>query len=404
MEQRHINEKKYFETHKPFNELRRDRVGIASLRSFLGTLQYKHIRGEFPGLVQEIRNHVNACRSKLDALGPSRQTFAQQRQFVTRLAARYQRRATDSLSGHYDSALESQHSLKLRMHLQNANQSFGKSIERNGHTIPFNLVNGKIDESFERGIIEDDIYDWIRRQYRESRGAELPGTVNPTLLESLFRQQSAKWEPLAEDHLAAVESIVRNFNQALLASLIPEDALRSKIEARNLIFFNAAHITAVKQLQQILADERGGILQTINHYFADTLAKIREDRVLERLKMVGLEDGEVREIDLGAVMRAAHLSNEDQAVNDIHDILKAYYKVALKRFMDNVILQVVERIYLGSDGPVKAINPEYAGMLSDSELSDIAAESYATSTTRTEIGYKLERLEKALTLAETHLI
>jgi hypothetical protein len=86
------------------------------------------------------------------------------------------------------------------------------------------------------------------------------------------------------------------------------------------------------------------------------------------------------------------------------DILKAYYKIALKRFMDNVILQVVERIYLGSDGPVKAISPEYVGTLSDSELSDIAAESYATSSTRTEIGYKLERLEKALSLAETHPI
>ena len=43
--------------------------------------------------------------------------------------------------------------------------------------------------------------------------------------------------------------------------------------------------------------------------------------------------------DLAAITRAAHLSNEDHAVNDIHDILKAYYKVALKRYMDNVVLQ-----------------------------------------------------------------
>jgi hypothetical protein len=67
---------------------------------------------------------------------------------------------------------------------------------------------------------------------------------------------------------------------------------------------------------------------------------------LKRLKAVGLEDGEYQTINLTAITRAAHLSNEDQAVNDIHDILKAYYKVALKRFMDNVVLQIVERIYL----------------------------------------------------------
>lgn len=91
MEERHINEKK-FET-VPFNQLLKDRVGVPSLKKFLGKLLYNHIRGEFPGLVQEIRNKVNACRSELEALGPSRQTFVEQRQFVTRLAARYHRKS-----------------------------------------------------------------------------------------------------------------------------------------------------------------------------------------------------------------------------------------------------------------------------------------------------------------------
>ncbi|KAL5345014.1 hypothetical protein ACLOAV_009967 [Pseudogymnoascus australis] len=310
MEQRHINEKKFFET-VPFNQLSKDRVGIPSLKEFLGKLLYTHIRGEFPGLVQEIRKLVHGCRGELDALGPSRQTFMEQRHHVER------------------------------------------------------------------------------------------SCLAPSILESLFRQQSARWGPLAEQHVVKVEEIVRNFNQALLESLVPEDVLRAKIEARNLTFYNAAHDAAIVQLRQIIADERSGILQTINHYFADTLAKTREERFLSRLKEVGLEDGQYQTIDLAAITRAAHLSNEDQAVNDIHDILKAYYKVALKRYMDNVVLQVIERIYLGSNGPVRAISPEYVKTLSDTELAGIAAESYATSSTRTEIGYKLQRLDKALNLAES---
>ncbi|KFY29107.1 hypothetical protein V491_00184 [Pseudogymnoascus sp. VKM F-3775] len=391
MEQRHINEKKFFET-GPFNQLSKDRVGIPSLKKFLGKLLYTHIRSEFPGLVHEIRRLV-------------RQTFMEQRQFVTRLVATYQRTAIDSLSGHYDSGIDSEHHLKLRMHIQNANETFGRSIETRGHTRPFNMVDGTIDKSFlvpfEKHSKNKNIDDWILNQYRQSRGTELPGTVNPVVLESLFRQQSARWGPLAEQHIVKVEEIVRNFNQAVLESLIPEDALRAKIEAHNLTFYNAAHDAAIVQLGQIIADERNGILQTINHYFADTLVKAREERVLSRLKKLGLEDGERQTIDLASITRAAHLSNEDQAVNDIHDILKAYYKVALKRYMDNVVLQVVERIYLGSNGPVRAIGPEYVGTLSDTDLADIAAESYATSSTRTEIGHKLERLDKALILAET---
>jgi hypothetical protein len=57
-------------------------------------------------------------------------------------------------------------------------------------------------------------------------------------------------------------------------------------------------------------------------------------------------------------MQSVHLSNEDQAVNDIHDTLKAYYKVAMKRFTDNVVAQITERVLLGLEGSVKALNPE----------------------------------------------
>jgi hypothetical protein len=189
-----------------------------------------------------------------------------------------------------------------------------------------------------------------------------------------------------------------------LEKIIPEESLRAQIEARILSFHSKAHAAAANELDQILRDERGGILQTINHYFSDTLSKTREDRVPVRLKKLGLEDGTLLQVNLKAIAGAAHLSNEDQAVNDIHDILKAYYQVAMKRFMDNVIVQVVERIYLGDDGRVKAISPEYVGSLSETDLSDIAAESYATSSARTDICYRLERLEKALSLAQNQAI
>ena len=164
-EQRHINEKKFFET-VPFNQLSKERVGIPSLKEFLGKLLYTHIRGEFPGLVQEIRKLVHECRDELDALGPSRQTFMEQQQYVTRLVATYQRTAIDSLSGHYDSDVEPEHHLKLRMHIQNANEAFGRSIESCGHTRPFNMVDGTIDKSFgcvpfEKHLKNKNIDDWI---------------------------------------------------------------------------------------------------------------------------------------------------------------------------------------------------------------------------------------------------
>ena len=400
IDQRHFKEKQFFQT-TPWNSLPQDRVGIASLKNFLGKLLYDHIRSEFPVLVQEIRTLVVESRAQLDSMGPSRQTFMEQRQFLTRLAVKYQSRVHDCLVGSYDNAWKSNDPRKLRMHLQMTNDAFSKDMAKRGHTRTFRLVNDEVDKEFVSSYTNsENIYDWIRQVYRESRGSELPGTVNPTVLENMFRQQSKKWNDIATQHIADVERIVTAFNEATFQDIFYEATLREKIETRNNVPFREAAHDAVQVLRSILADERESILQTVNHYFADTLSATRQDRVVHRLKGLGLQNGTEINVDLKAVANKAHLSNEDQAVNDIHDILKAYYKVALKRFTDNIVIQVVERCYLSSTGPIKSISAEYIGGLPDTDLAHLAAENYATSSSRNDVNAKLERLEKALAIAE----
>jgi hypothetical protein len=52
------------------------------------------------------------------------------------------------------------------MHIQNANEAFGRSIELYGHTRPFNMVDGTVDKSFgcvpfEKHLKNKYIDDWI---------------------------------------------------------------------------------------------------------------------------------------------------------------------------------------------------------------------------------------------------
>jgi hypothetical protein len=136
----------------------------------------------------------------------------------------------------------------------------------------------------------------------------------------------------------------------------------------------------------------------VNHYFADTLSAIREERVRARLEAAGIRDGS--RINMSELMESVHLSNEDQAVNDTHDTLKAYYKVALKRFTDNVVVQITERLLLGPEGPVKILSPEMIGDLQENELTVLAGENFATSSTRNELINKFERFQKALDIAK----
>jgi hypothetical protein len=132
---------------------------------------------------------------------------------------------------------------------------------------------------------------------------------------------------------------------------------------------------------------------------ADNLAAARSERVIAGLKRLGFTDGSTYTMDFKDMTSVAHLSNEASAIYDIHDSLKAYYKVALKRFIDNVCQQVIERNFLGPDGPVNIFKPEFVGNLADSDLASITAEDFASSNAREELSYRISRLEKALELS-----
>ncbi|KAM0723517.1 hypothetical protein Q7P37_000504 [Cladosporium fusiforme] len=289
---------------------------------------------------------------------------------------------------------------KLRMHICLENEQFASTLAKTGHARAFRKVDDTTDEHFALDEEDQPIYDWIRQIYRESRGAELPGTVNPVILENVFRQQAKQWRVISESHLSAIDKIVSDFNQKTLETTFVEEDVRQRILVRNQGPSTLARENAKDQLQKLLTDEMCGILQTANHYFADNLTAARRDQVIHRLKKLGFTDDNHKTVNLSQLKTATHLSNEDQAVYDIHDILKAYYKVALKRFTDNVIFQVIERHYFGPTGPVAQITPEYIGELSDADLEDVARETYGTAKSRNDTSARLQRLEEALKIAE----
>jgi hypothetical protein len=398
IEERHKREKHFFATCAPWTELKKDRTGIYALKLFLGGLLYDHIRSEFPEVVKDIEQLAASSQKDLELLGPSRQTTADQRRFLTRLANAYQQDVSNALSGNYDPELDGDSPIKLRMHISRLNDKFSEWMSRSGHAKMFQDVHGRIDKIYARkGGDKGDIMAWIRVLYQESRGAELPGTVNPRVLENMFRQQSSPWKSIATFYIEKVITAIQSFNESVFERMMPDEELRQKVKARLSAREIRACMDANQQLVKILEDERGGILQTVNHYFAENLSAIREERVIARLEDAGFKDGD--SFDMAGVMKRVHLSNEDQAVNDIHDILKAYYKVAMKRFTDNVVVQVAERYLLGREGPVKSLSPDLISDLGDDDLMEIAGENFSTSSTRNELTTKFDRFQRALEIA-----
>lgn len=409
VEGRHRKEREFFSTTAPWTELPKDRVGIHALKKFLGGLLYDHIRSEFPNVLKDIETSLAVTEKDLELLGPSRQTAIDQRRFLNRTANTYQRAVDDALGGNYNPELASDSALKLRMHVRALADEFAKTIAREGHSKVFCTPSGEVDDDYTRGSgdyeepgsdDEEDISTWIRQVYRETRGTELPGTVNPRVLENLFRQQSRPWGEIALTYISRVTRAVKAFNQGILIQIIRDGDVREQLSSHLSRIEDSTHSKAVKEFNQVLNDERSGILQTVNHYYADTLSAIRDERVRARLEKLGFEGNFNHKVNMDQIMRQVHLSNEQQAVNDIHDILKTYYKVALKRFADNVVIQIVERHILGREGPVRALCSDMVNELDDNELLRIAGENFSTSATRNDLVAKCERFHMALEVAK----
>jgi hypothetical protein len=90
------------------------------------------------------------------------------------------------------------------------------------------------------------------------------------------------------------------------------------------------------------------------------------------------------------------MSNVEHTVQEIHDILKAYYKVAQKRFADNVCMQAADYyLVTGPRSPLKLFSPTFVSGLSEEQLVEIAGEDAALTRKRAALSKEIADLEAA---------
>ena len=98
-------------------------------------------------------------------------------------------------------------------------------------------------------------------------------------------------------------------------------------------------------------------------------------------------------VSLDAILPTSTASNTDQTTRDLHDILKSYYKVARKRFVDVVMMQAVDYYLInGPESPLKLFSPSFASALTAEQLEAIAGEDVSTKRKREELKREIENL------------
>lgn len=87
------------------------------------------------------------------------------------------------------------------------------------------------------------------------------------------------------------------------------------------------------------------------------------------------------------------MSNSQHTVLEIHDILHAYYKVARKRFTDNVCMQASYALVTSNDSPLELFSHSWVNGLSDTQLEKLAGDDNSTRRRRQRLRKVIADLE-----------
>ncbi|OBT65552.1 hypothetical protein VE03_05034 [Pseudogymnoascus sp. 23342-1-I1] len=406
---------------KPWSALPRSRVGVNELKKRLTVLLTDMVKKEFPKIKNQLAQDLVLAKKQLAMIGTERATPQQQRVYLEEIASKFKDLSKLALDADYrDEIFHNDKCLKLPTLIVNRYDLFEKEIRTKGHTYKFDNGEGNDEDESEAisvtsknesGTDENekgkgyevepihkplgpvfpeldnvlsqsfnildadkpDILDWIRRQYLESRGYGLPA-IDLRILPVLWQKQSHNWGGITLSFINDVIVYVHDFICRLLSIVCPESKVRNALLSIFMDDLVAKYSSAIKHVEYILKVEHRGTLLTKDESYGTALNEMRSAR---------------------SSNLAMSNSNEDVVIQDHHDVLHAYYKVAMRRFVDTVIAQGMDDYLLtGENSPIKVIKLSFTSLMTDVQINDIAGEDAFTKGERLALEQKIAALEE----------
>ncbi|KAK1996874.1 dynamin family protein [Colletotrichum falcatum] len=424
----------------PWNTLPRDRVGTSSLRERLEELLGEITDRAFPELRSETRQKLAGAEKRLKDLGAPRQTEREQQQYLVGIAGRFQALVRAALDADYSahSAFDSS-ALRLITTVVNTTEQFNTDFDKFSRTYlfesetqaPVEVADAPSPESGDDGSItrldtfdiptpgafpdldsilvtdwsvdppKQGIMEWIAAVHRRSRGLDL-GSLGHGVLPSVFREQSAKWEKMTRQYLSRVILVVHRFVLAALEVVCADAQVLQSVSAAILDDLCAKYQGGIDQATLLVDVERRLKPYTLNHYFNHNRQRSYGSRIMETLRpKARLESSNGWSslvVNLSDVPDAVtDKSNAAHATETIHDTLEAYYKVAYKRFVDNVFSQAVDyKLLAGPESPLRLFSEQWVLCLDPEKLLALAGESRRTRDRRERLKKEIQDLEAAM--------
>ncbi|GLI82220.1 hypothetical protein PoHVEF18_010645 [Penicillium ochrochloron] len=413
-----------FFSREPWRHLGLDlsRVGIENLRVFLQDLLDSHIERELPKVREELRELLKRNSLELASLGMERNTASQIRIYLTQVSANFQSLIQSGIDGDYSGrdakffdAKGEDFINRLRATVHRENEKFANHMREYGQTR--RITSQEKIESSESSISDNEITELTLNEHgqilvtKDAMAAwvkrELPGNYNHSLLAELFHSQSRRWGKIARDHLDAVADLVSSFLQAALEFVINDTKVRQNVHhcVEKSVQDNIQH--AINELNMLLEDEARQPI-TYNHYYTDNIQKARSDQSKRQIQdsihnaiqmewngkfHVSNSADEIEKLVMSLQQRVV-VDMSQQACCEAQNDLTAYYKVAMKTFVDNVCRQVIERHIIANLPSV--FEPVLVSGYESDDLLRMAGESAQVSLRRDEARHLQAILERSI--------
>ncbi|OIW28148.1 hypothetical protein CONLIGDRAFT_600580 [Coniochaeta ligniaria NRRL 30616] len=391
-------------------------LGVRSLKPRLSNVLKDQILRQLPSLLRDVESGIADCERRLGHLGNSRATIGEQRRYLLRVSQQFSDLMRAAVDGVYNdkffgsSKTDAGYKKRLRGVVQNTLTEFAESLREEGHARTILDSEDDVDKSNPNTVSREEFIDEVKALMSRNRGCELPGTFNPLVIGELFAEQCQPWQSITHTLEDDILQTVYHTTQAILGHIAVEETIDSLLGIINK-GIECLKADLNRKILEIVDPHNNGHPITYNHYLTENVQKIQAQRRkagiedalkqafgIEKLGRTRLADIKNEKVDFSVLvttlMGDTEADMERYASSVAVDYMQAYYKVALKKFVDDVSVLAIESCLVKKLPSL--INPEKVFDMDDEEISRLAAESNSTSAERIRCGEKRDILQAGL--------
>lgn len=409
LEERNRNEEDFF-SFGVWNSLPPTQVGVHSLKPRLSTILKDQILAQLPDVLSQIQDGIRDCMNRLDYLGESRATVHEQRRYLLHVSQSFSNLMKAATDGLYsdpffgDASTTDGYHRRLRAVLQNILTDFASNMRTRGHKYEI------IDEGSaknQRQILRADYILKVKTLLQRSRGRELPGTFDPFIIGQLFHEQREPWTDMISKTVEYVmRAVLRVIRVALKHYSDPTTftrLLKQFINPRMEVLTTELR----SKVEELLKPHDTGHPITYNHYLTENVQKAQDARRTREIKKAlqkffggDYTDSGVVHVSinvnslLSTLVTKTEADMNNYASSTATDFMQAYYKVALKKIIDDFAVLAVEACLIQKLDTL--FSPTDVLDIDEATVTALTSEDEESAAERARCNEKLKVLEEGL--------